>query len=241
MGKVKGQSSEGANNARRGGTIESALPTTPFPPDSFSFTVACFVDWENLRKTIFESASKKFSPLINYNHPPNLFKFFRSFLLPNERFYRIFIYLSAPIPNIEWNGKSYDLTDREAYKKAKAFIERMSRQDLIAIRKGKLKVLSLQERPDGSPKLTLVQKQVDMLMGLDVAHVAYRRLADRILMFSYDTDVVPALKTARINGLQVIVAECPDIRTLDHDLKTHADFIRSVPFEKIFPCTPTES
>jgi len=170
------------------------------------------------------------------------FSDFKAFLFPEERFYRIFIYLSEPLAKVYWKGQFRDLTDRPAYQRASSFINIMSKQELVAIRKGKLKVINIREDNQGNLRITPIQKQVDMLVGLDVAHVAYRHLADRILMFSYDTDVVPALKTARINGLQVIVAECPDIRPLDDDLKAHADFIRSVPFARIFPqCSPTST
>ena len=55
-----------------------------------------------------------------------------------------------------------------------------------------------------------------MLFGLDIAHVSYNRLVDRILILSSDTDIVPAMKTARINGLQVILGCCPDVQTDIH-------------------------
>ncbi len=192
------------------------------------FAVACFVDWENVRKLIFEGARGHRLPRIDYNEPSNLIHFFQSFLLPNERFYRIFLYLSEPLSSYNWNGTAYDMTSHPAYRRSVAFIYKMQQIDLIAVRKGKLKPTGKGSNP------VLVQKQVDMLLGLDVAHIAYRQLAERILMFSYDTDVIPALKTARINGTQVIIAECPDIRKLSPELKAHTDFTRSIPFGKIF-------
>jgi len=64
--------------------------------------------------------------------------------------------------------------------------------------------------------------------------VAYNHLVERVMVFSYDSDIVPALKTARINGLQVIISWCPDIMHLDEEIKHHADFIRKKKFAEIF-------
>ena len=73
-----------------------------------------------------------------------------------------------------------------------------------------------------------------MLLGLDIAHVAYNKLVDRIMVFSCDLDVIPAMKVARINGLQVIWACCPDIVQTPNEIKRHSDFVREIDFLKIF-------
>ena len=70
------------------------------------------------------------------------------------------------------------------------------------------------------------QKQVDMLLGLDIAHVSYQRLVDRILVFCKDTDIVPALKCARINGLQVCLAHIKEGFAIVAELKKHVDISR---------------
>ena len=73
-------------------------------------------------------------------------------------------------------------------------------------------ILSWKEWRAGTP--IFEQKQVDMLLGLDVAHISYCRLADRALILCCnDTDMIPAMKLARVNGLQVIVGLCPDIQS----------------------------
>lgn len=79
------------------------------------------------------------------------------------------------------------------------------------------------------------QKQVDMLLGLDVAYISFNKHVDRILILSADTDMIPVMKTAIIHGIQVIFSFCPDIqREIDRKLKEHADFIREVTFQDIF-------
>ena len=193
--------------------------------------VALFIDFENLRKSTFEQASKLRFPKINYNNPSCFLPFIKSFLNADEEIYRIFIYLSEPLKEVTYRGKYYDLSANAAYQMHVKFIEGIQVQDNVAIRKGKLKFRGFKD--PGCKNIDVVQKQVDMLMGLDIAHVAYNNLVERIMIFCGDTDIIPALKTARINGLQVIITYCPDVQPLSNDLKTHSDFTRAVKYCEI--------
>lgn len=198
---------------------------------SSQLKVACFVDWENVRKQLF--TSKKGKPFLDYNNPSfKLNLFLRSFLDPEERFYRIFLYTSRPIASITHQGRTFDLSSSPVYKKATTFIDSIGNEELFAVRLGKLKIRDVIIQND-TPKFRPIQKQVDMLMGLDIAHLSYLKLVDRILVFSYDNDIVPALKMARVNGLQVAIAECPDREKISNDLRRHTDFIRSIKFSTI--------
>ncbi|MDA8159253.1 MAG: NYN domain-containing protein [Desulfobacteraceae bacterium] len=192
--------------------------------------VACFIDWENVRKQLF--TSQKGKPFLDYNNPSLLNLFVRSFLDLEERFYRIFLYTSRPIASITHQGQKFDLSSSQAYKKATIFIDTIGHEELFAVRLGKLKVRDVHIE-DGVPKFRPIQKQVDMLMGLDIAHLSYLKLVDRILVFSYDNDIVPALKTARVNGIQVAIAECPDRGRISDDLRRHTDFVRSIKLSAI--------
>ena len=109
-------------------------------------------------------------------------------------------------------------------------MERIKTYDYIALRKGKQKIVGL----DKNDKPIFTQKQVDMLLGLDIAHISYNKLSERIMIFSYDTDIVPAIKVARMNGLQVIIPEISDIIPVPTDIKEHSDFIRKRKFVEIF-------
>lgn len=200
--------------------------------------VALFIDFENLRKSTFEHASKLRFPKINYNNPYCFLAFIKSFLAADEEIYRIFIYLSEPLKEVEYRGKFYDLSANPAYQMHVKFIEGIQVQDNVAVRKGKLKFRGFKD-PPACKKIDIVQKQVDMLMGLDIAHVAYNNLVDRIMIFCGDTDIIPALKTARINGLQVVITCCPDVQPLSNDLKTHSDFTRAVKYRDILTIITT--
>jgi len=195
-------------------------------------TVAVFVDWENIRKCIFEEAYKVTGNKVKYNDVSNVINFINAFLLPTEEeIYRIFFYLAHPYSGIY---KGTDYSKSKAYQHATSFVERLSVSDLVAIRKGYLAIRGIDDK--GTP--IFIQKQVDMLLGLDIAHVSYNKLANRVLLLSADTDIIPAMKTARINGMQVIFGYCDDIQSptdIHRTLREHADFIRPVQFNSIFP------
>ncbi|WP_457622836.1 hypothetical protein [Persephonella sp.] len=63
-----------------------------------------------------------------------------------------------------------------------------------------------------------------MLIGLDIAHL---RLVDRILLFSLDTDLIPAIKATRVNSIQIIIPSYQDTNNPHLDIQEHADFIRN--------------
>ncbi|MEM3335858.1 MAG: NYN domain-containing protein [Thermoplasmata archaeon] len=187
---------------------------------------AILVDWENIRKTVFE----KCSPTLDYNRPETI-KHFISFFIDNseEEIFRIFLYLSEPASKFYYQKQSYDFSNYPAFKKHDAFVRKMSVQNYFAIRKGKLKFRGYKN--DGKPDF--VQKGVDMLIGLDIAHLSYKKIVERILILSGDTDIKPAMKTARINGVQVVIGNCSDITPIAKELKTHADIIRDRNFYDI--------
>lgn len=73
------------------------------------------------------------------------------------------------------------------------------------------------------------QKGVDMRIGLDIAVFSHNRTAERILLVSGDTDMIPAMKHARKSGLEVGMIQMPaPTRALHDTLKAHADFVRHV-------------
>ena len=49
------------------------------------------------------------------------------------------------------------------------------------------------------------QKNVDMKIGLDIASMSYKRIVDKIVLISGDSDFVPAAKLARREGIEFIL------------------------------------
>ena len=64
-----------------------------------------------------------------------------------------------------------------------------------------------------------------MRIGMDVAASAIKRLVERIILFSGDTDMIPAMKLARREGLQVFVVKL-DPWPLKHNLIEDSDGVR---------------
>jgi uncharacterized LabA/DUF88 family protein len=78
------------------------------------------------------------------------------------------------------------------------------------------------EARDVRPKI--LQKGVDMRIGLDIASLALKRLVSAIVIVSGDSDLVPALKLARREGLRVYLDSLGN-RRIRPELKKHADRI----------------
>ena len=107
--------------------------------------------------------------------------------------------------------------------------------DLMAIRLGELRFRGfiLKQEYNNLNRLlndndflaSFEQKGIDMRIGLDIAHYSEKRLVDRIILISNDTDCIPAMKEARKNGVQVITVEFAG-QSLHRDMVKHSDFVR---------------
>ncbi len=73
--------------------------------------------------------------------------------------------------------------------------------------------------------MNLVQKGVDMRIGLDIASIATRRLATQIVLIAGDNDFVPAAKFARREGIDFILD--PMWQKVRPELNKHVDGLRS--------------
>jgi len=72
------------------------------------------------------------------------------------------------------------------------------------------------------------QKLVDVLMGIDIVNYSLKGLVNRIIVFCNDTDILPAVKEAKRNGIKVILAVFQEYtNTLNKQLIEHFDVIRS--------------
>jgi uncharacterized LabA/DUF88 family protein len=69
------------------------------------------------------------------------------------------------------------------------------------------------------------QKGVDMKIGLDIASIAYKKLANQIVLVAGDTDFVPAAKLARREGVDFILD--PMWNRISDSLDEHIDGLRS--------------
>ncbi len=208
--------------------------------------VAVFVDWENVRleiQNIQRTHKDREKIIFNYNNIDNILKLFDSVLQENEKLYRTFFYSAEPLSlndllkNSSKNSHIYNaitkfrdenLQEYEKMEKLRGQILKLlhdiSVSPYIALRLGELKMQGFTDR--GKPNI--VQKQVDMLMGLDISHVSYKRLVDKIIVFCKDTDIVPALKCARTNGIEVIVVDIAEGYKIGNKILKHSDCVREI-------------
>lgn len=208
--------------------------------------VAIFVDWDNLRyeiKKITKFLKRNSSPIqFDFNNTSHISKLFSSCIESNEEIYRIFFYTAKPLKDDEIKAQLRKASDIAAYTSylstrtpdhiytlAKTFLDGIVKEDFIALRQGKMQVRGI--KSGGIPDI--VQKQVDMLIGLDISDVSYNKHADKILVFSKDTDMIPALKTARVNGLTVSLANFKESNQISPDIITHVDLIKELSLVEI--------
>ncbi len=219
-------------------------------------TVGIFVDWQNLYNDIRTALKKsKPSPTFNPNDTVQLSYLFHSFLLPEEKLFRIYLYTALPMTSEEveryvnttprfekqretfkeyWETSTVEtpspkerqnVTHREASK----FQERLLRSNCYALRLGQQRCQNLEV--NGRPNL--VQKQVDMLIGIDISHASFYKQVDKVMVFSKDTDIAPALKVARMHGLLTIIATIDSVNSPDIRLQKHSDYRRALDLSRI--------
>jgi uncharacterized LabA/DUF88 family protein len=99
---------------------------------------------------------------------------------------------------------------------------KISERKLKALCRRQIKVEELADE-DFSPGMR--QKGVDMKIGIDIASIAYKRLADQIIFISGDADFVPAAKLARREGIDFVLD--PMWNQIQPTLNEHVDGIRS--------------
>lgn len=177
--------------------------------------------------------------------PEEISKFSLACLIPNEELFRVYYYDCPPYESVVTNPLSKISTDfskTPVCQKMKSFQDDLSTSNYIAFRRGKLsfkgwtitkyatddiiktgRALNPNDlRPD------LEQKRVDIKIGLDVAWLSSKKIVDRIILVSGDSDLIPAMKFARQEGIQVILV------TLKHGIKKdmveHCDELREVNF-----------
>lgn len=163
-----------------------------------------------------------------------------------QHLYRTLYYDCLPLTKRVHNpvtGKSIDFSKSAIATFRIAFFEELKKQRKVALRLGEVKdhagwVLRPQKTKELlNRKITvdnlreedvyydLSQKGVDMRIGLDIASLAYKRLVDRIILISGDSDFVPAAKVARREGIDFVLD--PMWNHIDNSLFEHIDGLRS--------------
>lgn len=87
------------------------------------------------------------------------------------------------------------------------------------------KKIRVDDLTDNDFRPLIEQKAVDMKIGLDITHIATKRLSDLLIIITGDADIVPVLKAARREGMQVCLD--PLRNPIRAELAEHVDMIES--------------
>ena len=173
---------------------------------------------------------KRYPHCYSYGHTSrekaeNLYKMCIDHLTQNERLYRILYYDCPPLKKVAQNPISkeqIDFSRTDVAKNRHEFCEELKKLRKVALRMGQLnsdqwifrkhttkKLLSgekqIKDLTGDDVTLNMVQKGVDMRIGLDIASLSHKKLVDKIILVSSDSDIVPAAKLARREGVDFIL------------------------------------
>jgi len=164
----------------------------------------------------------------------------------NDTLYRILFYDCPPFegkPNNPITGKAIDFSKTDLYTFRVKFYQELLKKRKIALRRGHLvsaggwiikpdpmkellhRTKAISDLTENDVRYDLRQKGVDMRMGLDIASIAYKRLANKIILVTGDADFVPAAKLARREGIDVVLD--PMWQPVSRDLFEHTDGLHS--------------
>lgn len=144
----------------------------------------------------------------------------------SEYLYRILYYDAHPLDKMvhhPMTGRVVNFRNSDVASFRRGFFELLKHQRKVALRLGetkdhggwKIHQRATDELLSGKKDFTdllvddikydITQKGVDMKIGLDIASLAYKKLVDKIVLISGDSDFVPAAKVARREGIDVVL------------------------------------
>jgi uncharacterized LabA/DUF88 family protein len=169
--------------------------------------------------------------------------------LKGNSLFRIFFYDAPPLTGKARNANPIDGSfinfSNDFANINKALLDSLELQRDFAVRRGYLlhqgwklsdkflKSLSASEDQSVTIKARdiapdIKQKGVDLRIGLDIAQLAVKRIVDIIILVTGDSDLVPAMKLARKEGLRVYLSTL-GATYVRRDLKAHADLFLEYP------------
>jgi uncharacterized LabA/DUF88 family protein len=153
---------------------------------------------------------------------------------------RNYFYHAVPATGILVNpldNSQIDLSGTKIHSQHESLIDRLEMKPNFAVRLGETvthewrlgsaAMKSLMQAPRAVQANDLVpnisQKGVDLRIGMDIARLALREMVRAIVVVTGDSDLVPAFKFARREGVRVFL-ECLG-HGVRRDLKAHADIV----------------
>lgn len=174
-------------------------------------------------------------------------KYCKRHLRDSDSIFRLFYYDTEPLSKKGHNpisGKPFDFKTHPVYKRQSELLNSIRRTPNFALRLGETvwrdrewvlsydkikelinKKISVDDLKEEDVKPRIEQKAVDMKIGIDIALTATKRLADVLILVAGDSDIVPALKLARREGM--LVGLDPLGAKTRAELEEHVDFLKS--------------
>ncbi|MFT2606225.1 NYN domain-containing protein [Helicobacter pylori] len=164
----------------------------------------------------------------------------------DEELYRIFFYDCKPLDkkvHYPHTQRALDLSKSSTYKERTALHKHLISKPCLALRLGYLdtnnarwvirdqekekklfnRKISIEEFQNDDFIYHAKQKGVDIKIGLDIATLALKKLVQKIVLISGDSDFVPASKLARVEG--IIFTLDPMGKPIREDLQEHIDYL----------------
>ena len=167
----------------------------------------------------------------------------RASSFPQCELYRVFFYDCEPYTGTENNpisGSPVDYSKTKIATQYRSLLDGLEHTPDFAVRRGdvlfhgwKLGDATLRSITPGSPPPALTersfvpdlsQKGVDMRIGLDIAALSLKRLVSSVVLVTGDSDMVPAMRFARREGLRVYL-HTMGYGGVRSELKAHADIV----------------
>jgi uncharacterized LabA/DUF88 family protein len=164
-----------------------------------------------------------------------------------EQLYRILVYDCAPLSKKVHNpvtGRCIDFSKTVTFDFRNALHHALVCKRKVALRLGELsdcrrwilkeaatrrllkREITVDQLTESDVIYDVAQKGVDIKFGLDIASLAYKRLVERVVLITGDSDFVPAAKLARREGLDVVLD--PLWNHISPSLHEHIDGLKSV-------------
>ncbi|WP_308195052.1 NYN domain-containing protein [Corynebacterium mastitidis] len=184
-----------------------------------------FIENEPQRFLVKKTPEERADELLQYSR--------RHILKARSSLYRIYYYDCDPSERVIYHPltqKQINLGKSDRYEWMEQFLKVLTRKRKVALRRGEelstqggyvlhgtaLKRLcrgeiGVEDLEERDFRLEIVQKGVDMKIGLDIAALAQSGRVNQIIMISGDSDFVPVAKHARRSGIDFVrssVGQC---------------------------------
>lgn len=157
--------------------------------------------------------------------------------LVEQNLYRVYFYDAPPFSRskkVPLGGGRRDFAQDPLTEHNETLLNELKNVDYFALRTGEVRFRGWKLRrklPDDKDSMeitaedlapNIVQKGVDMRIGLDIASLALKKQVDILVLVTGDSDFVPPMKFARREGVQFALVALG--HKVHPDLKEHADF-----------------